>query len=124
MKGQNILKADLERGVMHIKDKNYNPWCNGVTKYSLIFFNHIMKNHGEKVGKVISAELKYDMKNHHRLYLKTENGYELSFYGCSSGYYGEGSRGSADILERCGFTEKQIQRVFKKENFKVFKRIA
>lgn len=108
MIGQKILKSDIERGVSTIKDKNYNPYCNGVTKFSLAFFDKVK----HLLTDTYKAELIYDTKHHYCLRVSTKSGLVVSFHGCSFGYSGEGSRGSVEILVKLGFTVKQCQRIF------------
>jgi hypothetical protein len=114
MLGQTILKRDIQRGVTHIKDKNYNLYANGITKQSLEFFKHIEKY----MSPVKRAILQYDSKNWYRLKLFTITGQTVIFYGCSFGYHGEGSRGSYEILTKVGFSDKQAKKVFdRKDHF-------
>lgn len=104
-KGIRIFTNDFNRGVKHFKDKNYSQYGSAG---SLRFFNYA-KHFITDVKRVV---LLYDNKHWYRMKIITGNGYEFFFYGCSFGYYGEGSRTSAEILKQLGFKESQIKKVF------------
>lgn len=103
VKGTKQLERDFVRGVKLIRDKNYEPYANGVTKYSINFFKHLVDEGYLIPDEVYRADLEYDKKHHYRLTLHTIDEYRFSFHGVSFGYGGEGSRGSAEILKACGF---------------------
>lgn len=110
MKGIRLVEKDFLNGVKLIRDKNYEPTCNGVTRYSLMFFNHLIEKGYFNTDEVYRADLRYHKKHNYSLTLHTVDGYKFSFHGVSFGYAGEGSRGSQTILERCGFSNSE--RVF------------
>lgn len=112
MKGIRLIKKDLQNGVTLIKDKNYNPYCQGVTRYSVMFFNYLVKKGMLSKEKVYRADLKYSQEHWYSLTLHTTDGFRFSFYGVTFGYVGEGSFGTAEILLSCGFN--QVKRVFQK----------
>ena len=107
MKGQLVLKNDINRGVTTIKDKNYHEMGGG-TRFSLMFFDKVK----HLLTDTYKAELLFDNKHWYRLRISTKSGLTVSFHGCSFGYGGEGSRGSYQILSNLGFSEKQCRKVF------------
>ncbi len=128
VKGLKELERDFVNGVKLIRDKNYEENCNGVTKYSLKFFKYLVKEGYLIPSEVYRADLIYDKKNWYRLVLHTIDGYRFSFHGVSFGYTGEGSRGSVEILQECGF--KNVKRILQhrehfeeKDSIKLFKNI-
>jgi hypothetical protein len=114
MLGMIKVERDFINGVTSFKDKNYNPYCNGVTKQSLNFFDYLLEKGFFETKEVYRVDLKFSKKHWYSLTLYTIHGYSFSFYGCSFGYGGEGSRGSKYILDKCGFSK--TDRVFKHKN--------
>jgi hypothetical protein len=109
------LNADIKRGVKTLNDKSYT--YRGVTSYSLKFWSKVRG----LVGQVVKAEFVEDYHGY-KLFLTTDKGYRVGLFGCSFGYWGEGCRGSAQVLKDCGFTNAQIKKVFTKQsNFKLYK---
>lgn len=102
-----MLKNDILRGVSTLKDKNYHE-LGGISKYSGIFFDKVK----HLLTDTYKAELLFDNKHWYRMKVSTKSGITVSFYGCSFGYGGEGSRMSAEILHKLGFNVKQCQKVF------------
>lgn len=114
-----LLHQDLARGVKRLSEEAYCPnW--GSTSTSLRFMNTLLSIFGDL--NVVRAELRYSKAKHFTLVLKTMYEQELIFKGVSGGYYGEGSRGCYDILKACGFSEKQIERVWTSEQFVITRR--
>lgn len=109
---------DVQNGVKRLAEYSYVPYY-GTTQGSLRFMN-LLRNHIDVRGK--SAQLKYTQKKGFSLTVETFSGYELFFKGIGGGYFGEGSRGTYDILKACGFSEEQCSNAFKKEEFRVYKR--
>lgn len=130
MKGIRLLEKDFVNGVRLIRDKNYNPLCNGITRFSLQFFHHLVKEGVLNVNDVYRADFSYSKKHWYSLTLHTVDGYKFSFHGVSFGYSGEGSRGSAEILKACGF--RNYKRPFmedrnhydKSDSYMMFKKIS
>ena len=107
MIGQLVLKNDINRGVTTIKDKNYHNMGGG-TRFSLMFFDKVQ----HLLTDTYKAELLFDNKHWYRLRISTKSGLNVSFHGCSFGYFGEGSRGTVEILSKLGFSDKQCRKVF------------
>lgn len=131
MKGIRLLEKDfLVNGVKLIRDKNYNSYCNGGTRFSLEFFKHLVDKGYLNVDEVYRADLNFHKKHWYSLTLHTKDGYRFSFHGVSFGYGGEGSRGSAEILKACGF--KNYKRAFdehrshfeKADSMRMFKKVS
>jgi hypothetical protein len=129
MKGIKLVEKDFLNGVKLIRDKNYNPDCNGVTRMSLEFFNHLYNKGYFTTDEVYRADLKYTTRHGYSMTLHTVDGYKFMFHGVSFGYSGEGSRGAKEILEKCGFSN--THRVFdlrhhfhQSDEIKFFKRVS
>lgn len=70
------------------------------TQEELEFFNRYVA----AFGKAVKAEMKADPKKcEYHLTVTNEYGDTLSFNEMSSGYNGEGCRGTQQVLEKCGF---------------------
>lgn len=86
----------------------------GVTKFSLLFWEKLKSKidiKGFTVAKMTYREKDYtSIDKWYTLTLTHKEGFKISFKGCSSGYYGEGSRGTQKILEDIGFSG--INRIF------------
>lgn len=95
-----------------------NNDCDGVTNRGLNFF----KRYKDAFGNVVSAEMKGNKPRiEYELILINEDGEELRLENsCSAGYWGEGSRGTYEVLKMCGFniTENFI---IENESFKLTK---
>lgn len=114
------LGRDIERGVRRLSEWAYNPnW--GSTRSSMRFLNALI-DAGIDIQNAYRAELRHNQKDWYTLFVYTIDGYTLMFKGVSGGYYGEGTRGCYDILKACGFNEKQCQKVWHNESFKVVKK--
>ena len=92
---------ELSKGDV-ISDKSFNPYANGVTRFSLAIWETI-KKHIDITG-FTKAEMTYNTKDHYILTLTHKAGYKFKFHGVSAGYFGEGSRGTQTILQECGFS--------------------
>lgn len=90
----------------------------GVTNEGIKFY----ENSKDLFGEFVSAEMIANkMRVEYKLILTDDEGETMVFDGClSSGYSGEGSRGTLKILKDAGFnvSEDFIQ---ENENFKIFK---
>lgn len=90
----------------------------GVTNKGIKFY----ENSKNLFGKFVCAEMIANkMRVEYKLILTDDEGQIMVFEGClSSGYLGEGSRGTLRILKDAGFniTENFIQ---ENENFKIYK---
>lgn len=101
----------LEKGD-RIIDKAFQPYANGVTKYSLRVWDEI-KKHVDITGFTV-AKMEYSVKDHYTFTLTHKDGYKFVFNGVSAGYHGEGSRGTEKILKEIGFAKPE--RVFDLNN--------
>lgn len=124
MTGDVTLYKDIKEGfsnVKHIRDRHYHN-NGGSTMHSLAFFDRI-KGYMLEVG-VKSAKMHFDGKNWHRLEVRLNNGKSVWFYGMTSGYKGQGTRGTLTVLEYLGFKSENVIRVLHKgsENTTFFKR--
>lgn len=114
-----LIHQDLARGVKRLSEEAYCPnW--GSTSTSLRFMNALLSIFGNL--NVVRAELRYSEAKHFTLVLKTIYDQEIIFKGVSGGYYGEGSRGGYDILKACGFSPKQLERIWTNEKFVITRR--
>ena len=115
------LGKDVARGVRFLNESSYSNFY-GVTRYSLEFVQYVFRKF--EVGEVVKVEFK-TVKNNYRVYITTSNGFTIVAHGLSFGYFGEGSRGSREVLELLGFSEKQISKVFSRQsNFRLYRRVA
>ena len=110
------LKDDIARGVKNLSEDAY---CSGYgsTRSSLSFFLVLSKLMNIQPS---SARMTYKNYNY-RLEVLTVDGYRLIFKGVSAGYYGEGSRGTHDILLALKFSKEQRAKVWKENEFLVRK---
>lgn len=121
-----ILKRDLARGVRFLNESAYNKnW--GVTKFSALFCLELKKY--IDFSLVYRVDLKLSSKHWYTVRLFTKDGYVIQLKGFSFGYYGEGSRGTLAILQECGFSKEQINRIFipnhaDNKQMRLFRRVA
>lgn len=101
-----------------ISDKAFNPYANGVTRFSLAIWETI-KKHVDITG-FTKAEMTFNTKDHYILTLTHKVGYKFKFHGMGAGYFGEGSRGTQTILQECGFS--YYTKCFTEENFTLCKK--
>lgn len=113
------LQADIERGVTHLSDHSY---CSGYgSTIASLGFAMALKQYFGTQFIATNAELTFSNKNHYRLRVDLITGHTILFTGVSGGYYGEGSRGTHDILKLAGFSKKQSENAFAHDNFRVRK---
>ena len=116
------LKNDIRRGVKHLSEHSYSNLY-GATRSSLEFIREAFKH---DIGEALKVDFKHTKKKWYTVTISTSKGYTVQVKGLSFGYYGEGSRGSKEVLEMLGFNEKQQKRVFQPiedyKGFKVFKK--
>jgi len=119
MKGtRKLMKLEIKPG-MYIRDKEFYG-ITGVTRYSLMFWNQIK----DRLNTIIEAQMLFSDRNWYRLMLTTADDVKIVLYGCSSGYHGEGSRGTAQILKEAGFNPKRVDEVvFSNETFILRRRV-
>lgn len=120
------LKKDIERGVKFLSEFGYSDKWGG-TKTSALFFQQVAKY--ISLDSVYRADFIFNNKNWYTLRLFTKDGYTIQLKGMSFGYWGEGSRGSLAVLKACGFSDKQINKIFvfdnsDKKSFKLFRRVV
>lgn len=91
-----------------------NSECDGVTHTSISFF----EEYKDAFGKVVSAKMVGNVKHcKYALILINDKGEEMHFDGgLTSGYRGEGSRGTYKVLKECGFEINETF-VFENESF-------
>lgn len=124
MKGEKLfLNTRLTEGC-YIED-NYYHECAGCTRYSLQFWE-VLKRHSDfSVNDILGIEMSCQ-EHPTRKFQKYSDWYILTlwltdnrsihFKGFSSGYHGEGSRGTEKILKDLGLTEKEYSFIFEKNN--------
>lgn len=113
----NKFKYDLQRGVKRLPDYAFSS-AGGASLTSLQFLM-VCYNHLELKG--VSAKMSYK-NNKYLLEVNLLSGHLLVFTGVGSGYVGEGSRTAYDILKACGFSESQLNNIWNRENFRIFRR--
>lgn len=114
------LQRDIKRGVKTLSEHSYCKYY-GITRTSLAFYLAIRNLLGEEMCNAKKAEMVY-RKNTYIMRVTTFSGFTIVFQGLGSGFFGEGPRGTRDLLKALGFSEKQMQRPFESENFTVSKR--
>lgn len=117
------LRKDIQRGVRFLNESAYSEiW--GSTTGSALFCIELRKH--IDFDLVYRVDMTLTNKHHYTVRLFTKDGYTIQLKGFSFGYYGEGSRGSLAILQECGFSQKQIHRIFQLNIPKVrlFRRVA
>ncbi|WP_454054126.1 hypothetical protein [Clostridium sp. Marseille-Q7071] len=95
-----------------------NNNCDGSTQRSVEF----LKRYKDAFGNVISAEM-YGKENevNYKLVLINDKNEEIHLINsCSCGYWGEGPRGTYDILKLCGFNITE-EFIMENESFKLEK---
>lgn len=114
------LQRDIQRGVKTLSEHSYCRYY-GVTRTSLAFYLAIRNLLGEELCRAKKAEMMY-RRNSYTMRVTTFSGFTFVFQGLGSGFFGEGPRGTRDLLKSFGFNEKQIQKSFEVENFTVSRR--
>lgn len=98
---RDVLEEKVYNGVRDIVDKDIDPRCEGITKYSLLFWEEVKEMFDIKY--FIRAETVLCEGDTIKLVLTRLTGERVTFCGVSSGYGGEGPRGALKILNECGF---------------------
>lgn len=114
------LQRDIQRGVKTLSEHSYCRYY-GITRTSLAFYLAIRNLLGEDMCRVKKVEMVY-RKNSYIMRVTTFSGFTFVFQGLGSGFFGEGPRGTRDLLKAFGFSEKQILKPFELENFTVTRR--
>lgn len=117
------LKRDIARGVKFLNEQAYsNIW--GSTKSSALFCMALRKYIDFET--VYRVDLMHSQRHWYTVRLHTTDGYVVQLKGFSFGYYGEGSRGTLAVLQECGFSAKQIHRIFKLglTKLRMFRRVS
>lgn len=120
---KDLFNTPLEHGT-YIFDYDFmDNW--GGTRHSLAFWEVVKKHPDFSVNNVLGIEMSFQdypnrkhqkYSDHYRLIIFMKNGARIEFTGFSSGYYGEGSRGTQKVLTDLGLTEKEINFIFEQGN--------
>lgn len=113
------LMDDLNRGVRRLPDYAY--MTNAVSSHASIQFAMHLKSILGNSFEGKQAEMTYK-NNNYMLKVITRSNHEVVFSGVGAGYFGEGSRTAYDILKLFGFSEEQRQKLWERENFKLYRR--
>ena len=85
---------------------------NGVTRDSVLFFRD---NRG-RLGPIVSAAVRFpgfaDPFDPYLMVLRDAAGNEMRLSGCTTGYAGEGPRGSMQVLVEAGFSAEAARATF------------
>lgn len=115
------LSRDIKNGITVLEEKSYSDMY-GTTKASLLFYLELKKH--INMDNIYSAHFRQSENGNYNVILYSKDGYTIMFNGLSFGYYGEGSRGSMDILKDIGFTAEKVEQVATKQsNFTLYREV-
>lgn len=114
------IDSDVQRGVKRLSESAYCKLY-GSTQSSLKFAL-ALKDY-LPLDKAVEAEMTTDKRGIFQLLVTLDTGHQIEFEGVSGGYFGEGTRGSHDILKLCGFSTDQLTIPFSNKTFRVSKTV-